>query len=90
MGDAKDGCFSSFAWENYLGIHSSSVWNMVSTYNMWLIWREQNTLTFEDVEISVDLLKSLLVGTLFVWSCIWDFTQCIYVFDFLQSIYVSL
>ena len=28
------------AWENYLGIHSSSVWNMVSACLMWLIWRE--------------------------------------------------
>ena len=41
---------------------------------MWLIWRERNTRTFEDVEKSIDLLKSLLVGTLFGWSCIWSFT----------------
>ena len=38
---------------------------------MWLIWRERNTRTFEDVEKSIDLLKSLLVGTLFGWSRIW-------------------
>lgn len=78
------------AWENYLGIHPSSIWNMVPACLMWLIWRERNTLTFEDVEKSVDLLKSLLVGTLFGWSHIWGFTQCISVFDFLQSVFVSL
>ena len=78
------------AWENYLGIHSSSVWNMVSACLMWLIWREWNTCTFEDVEKSIDLLKSLLVGTLFEWSRIWGFMQCISVFDFLQSVSVSL
>ena len=47
---------------------------------MWLIWREQNTRTFEDIERFVDLLKSLLVETLFEWSRIWDFTQCIFSF----------
>ena len=78
------------AWENYLGIHSSSIWNMVPACLMWLIWRERNTRTFEDVEKSIDLLKSLLVGTLFGWSRIWGFTLCISVFDFLQSVSDSL
>ena len=32
----------------------------------------------------------LLVGTLFGWSRIWGFTQCISIFDFLQSVSVSL
>ena len=65
MSDAKDSCFSSLCiWENYLGIHSSSIWNMVLACLMWLIWRKQNTRTFEDIEKCVDLLKSLLVGTL--------------------------
>ena len=36
------------------------------------------------IERSVDLLKSFLVGTLFVWS------HTVVVFDFLQSAYVSL
>ena len=45
---------------------------------------------FEDVEKSTDLLKSLLVGTLFGWSCIWGFTQCISVFYFMQSVFVSV
>ena len=68
-----------FAWRNCLGKHSSNVWNMPACL-MWLIWRERNTRTFEDIERSVDLLKSLLVGTLFEWSWIWDFTQCIFSF----------
>ena len=58
-----------FVWENYLGLHSSSVWNMVLAYLMWLIWREQNARTFEDIEKFADFLKSLPVGTLFGWSC---------------------
>ena len=61
---------------------------MVPACLMWLIWREQNTHMFEDVEESVDFLKSLLVGTLFGWSHIWGFTQCISVFDFMQSVSV--
>ena len=61
---------------------------MVLACLMWLIWRERNTRTFEDVEKSADFLKFLLVGTLFGWSRIWGFIQCISVFDFVQSIFV--
>ena len=57
-----------FACKDYLGLHSSSIWNMVLACLMWLIWREQNTRTFEDIEKSTDSLKYLLVGTLFGWS----------------------
>ena len=38
---------------------------------MWLVWRERNSHTSEDIERPVDLLKSLLAGTLFEWSRIW-------------------
>ena len=77
-----------FACKDYLGLHSSSIWNMVLACLMWLIWRERNTCTFEDVEISADFLKFLLVGTLFGWFCPWGFTQCISIFDFVHSISV--
>jgi len=40
--------------------------------------------TFEDKERFVDLLRSLLLGTLFQWACIWDFTQCISISTFLR------
>ena len=49
-------------------------------------WRERNTRTFEDVEKSTNFLKSLLVETLFGWSHIWGFTQCISISDFVHSI----
>ena len=77
-----------FAWENFLGLHYSLIWNMVPACLMWLIWKERNTCNFEDVEKSAEFLKSLLVGSLFGWSRIWGFTQCISVFDFVQSIFV--
>ena len=77
-----------FSCEDYLGLHSSSIWNMVLACLMWLIWRERNTRTFEDIEKSTDSLKSLLVGTLFGWSRTWGFTQCISIFDFVHSISV--
>ena len=63
---------------------------MVPAYLMWLIWKERNTCIFEDIEKSADFLKSLLVGSLFGWSHIWGFTQCISVFDFVQSVFVSV
>ena len=78
-----------FAWKNHLGVHSSTTWNMVPACLMWLIWREQNTRPFEDVERSFDLLKFLLIGTFFEWSHIWGFTQFVSIFYFLQLALVS-
>ena len=40
---------------------------------------------FKDVERPVDLLKSMLVGALFEWSCVWVSTHCIPIFYFLLS-----
>ena len=57
---------------------------------MWLIWRERNSRMFEDIERPVDLVKSLLVGTLFEWSRIWGFTYCTSMSDFLISVSYSL
>lgn len=38
---------------------------MISACLMWLIWQEHNKRIFEDIESPLDLVKSLLVGTLF-------------------------
>ena len=38
---------------------------MVPACLMWLIWRERNNHTIEDIVRSIDLLKPILVGTLF-------------------------
>ena len=39
-----------FGWWNWLGKHSSEIWNLVSLCLMWCIWREHNRQTFEDVD----------------------------------------
>ena len=79
-----------FAWSNCLGNFSSNVRNMIPVCFMWLIWRECNLCMFEDIERPVDLVKSLLVGTLFEWSRIWGFTYCTSMSDFLISVSYSL
>ena len=47
-----------FGWRNWLGKHFSKIWNMVPTCLMRLIWREQNTHTFEVTVRFADILKS--------------------------------
>ena len=79
-----------FAWRNWLGTYSSKVWNLVPACLMWLVWKERNTRTFEDVESSIDKLKTLLVRTLFEWFCIWGLTHCSALSDFRNSISLSL
>ena len=64
---------------------------MVLACLMWLIWREQNYPTFENIERPIDLLKSLLARTLFKLSRIWGFTNCITTMsNFLFSISSSI
>ena len=63
---------------------------MVPACLMWLVWKERNTRTFEDVESSIDKLKTLLVRTLFEWSRIWGLTHCSAFSDFRNSISLSL
>ena len=43
-----------FGWWNWLGKHSSHIWNLVSLCLMWYIWRERNWRTFEDLDRSND------------------------------------
>ena len=74
----------------WLGTYSSKVWNLVPTCLMWLVWKERNARTFEDVESPIDKLKTLLARTLFEWSRIWGFTHCNSLSDFLISISLSL
>ena len=77
------------AWWNWLGIHSSNVWNLVPPCLMWLTWKERNARTFEDIERTVDLLNSLLTRTLFEWSRIWGFMRCTSLSDFLNFVSFS-
>ena len=73
-----------------MGNFSSNVWNMVPACLMWLIWRERNSRTFEDIGRPVDLLESFLARTLFDWSRIWGFTYYITMFDFLIFVSISI
>ena len=79
-----------FAWRNWLGTYSSTVWNMVPTCLMCLVWKECNARTFEDIERLIDMLKNLLARTLFDWSRIWGLTYCSSLSDFLIFIRLSL
>lgn len=48
-----------FGRRNWVGKHSSAIWNMVPFCLMWTIWREHNHHTFEDVECT----RSRLLAT---------------------------
>ena len=56
---------------------------------MWLVWKEHNAQTFEDIEGPIDLLKTLLARTLFEWSCIWGLTHCSSLSDFIIPVRFS-
>ena len=71
-----------FSWRNYFDKHSSDIWNMVPACLMWLVWKEQNRHTFEELESYLDQLKTLFSCTLFDWSWTWGFTHCSSILEF--------
>ena len=48
-----------FSWKNWFGKHGSNLWNMVPACLMSLVWKEWNRHTFEDMENSLDQLKTM-------------------------------
>ena len=64
-----------FSWWNWLGKHSSNIWNLVPLCLMWCIWRERNRRTFEDLDRSEDQLLALFSGSLFDWARAWELTS---------------
>ena len=57
---------------------------------MWLVWKERHSLTFKDIERSLDQLKSLLIHTLFEWFRAWGFTHCTCILEFHNSLGFSI
>ena len=64
-----------FGWWNWLGKHSSKIWNLVPLCLQWCIWRERNQRTFEDLDSSRDQLLCSFSGSLFDWSWTWGLTS---------------
>ena len=79
-----------FSWKNWFGKHGSDLWNMVPACLMWLVWKERNRHTFEDMENSLDQLKTMFARTLFDWSQVRDFTHCSSILEFQVSLRFSL
>ena len=75
-----------FGWWNWLGKHSSSIWNLAPLCLTWCFWRERNRRTFEDMDSSDDQLLASFSGSLFDWSRAWRLTSS----DFLPSFLSSL
>jgi hypothetical protein len=54
---------------------------------MWLLWKEQNSRTFEDAALSyIDLESIFFHHTLYFWSQAWGFTQSLSLLDFTLSL----
>ena len=80
-----------FGWWNWLGKHSSIIWNLALMCLMWTIWRECNPWTFEDLDRSDDQLLAFFTGSLFDWSKAWGLTSSESISLFLSSsIFASL
>ena len=61
-----------FSWWNWLGKHSSYIWNLVPLCLMWCIWKDRNRWMFKDLDRSEDQLLALFFGSLFDWARAWD------------------
>ena len=75
-----------FGWWNWLGKHSSQIWNLVPLCILWCIWKERNWRTFEDLHSSDDRILASFSGTLFDWSRAWGLTTSDSLPSFLSSL----
>ena len=77
-----------FGWWNWLGKHSSNIWNLVSLCLLWCIWKEHNWRTFEDLDRSDDHLPASFIGSFFDWSRTWGLTSSLSLPLFLSSLFL--
>ena len=75
-----------FSWWNWLGKHSSNIWNLVPLCLMWCIWREHDWWMFEDLDRSEDQMLALFFGSLFDWARVWGLTSSDSIPFFLSSL----
>ena len=75
MGPLMYGVNFLFGWWNWLGKHSSNIWNLVPLCLMWYIWKECNGRKFEDLDRSNDQLLALFSSSLFDWARTWRLTS---------------
>lgn len=83
LGAVAELLFGRWDW---LGKNSSDIWNLVPLCLMWLVWRERNCRTFEDMERSMAELEATFFRTLFDWSWVWGFMDSNSVFGFVSSL----
>ena len=77
-----------FSWWNWLGKHSSNIWNLVPLCLMWCIWRERNQWTFENLDRSDDQMLAFFTGSLFYWPRAWRLTSSDSLSSFLSSLFL--
>ena len=82
-------CFSSFCLEELVG--NSLLKGLEYGTGLPYVVSLEGTQcpTFEDIERSIDMMKNLMVRTLFEWSRIWGLTHCSSLSNFLLSIRLS-
>lgn len=76
-------------WQNWLGKHSSEVWNLVPLCWIWIVWRKRNRHTFEDLESSKSQTLEFFATSLFDWLHAWGFTTSSSVVTFIASLWIS-
>jgi hypothetical protein len=75
-----------FEWYNSFGKHNSEIWNLVLLCLLWIVWRERNQRTFEDVEHPTSKLIELFFGLLFDWARVGGLTSVHSLADFVASL----
>ena len=78
-----------FCWYQWLGKHSSNIWNLILGCLMWIVWLERNRRSFENKEKTLDELKVLCQCSLFELSRCWGFIDSLSLSEFMFSLRLS-
>ena len=73
-------------WHQWIGNHTSNVWNLIPSCLMLIVWLEWKYYSFEDTEKMLEELFVLCQHSLFDWSHCWDFINCSSLLEFMHSL----
>jgi hypothetical protein len=78
-----------YEWYNCFGKQDSEIWNLVPLCLFWIVWRERNHRTFDNIELTTSKLVEFFFGLLFDWAQVGRLTPLNSLTDFVLSLCFS-
>ena len=86
LGHVRLGGGFTCCWHQWIGNHTSNVWNLIPSCLMLIVWLECKYYSFEDTKKMLEELFVLCQHSPFDWSRCWDFINFFSLPEFMHSL----